>query len=80
MANNKISVAIKRKGTENGAGVLRRFSRKFRETGITQKVRDGRYHERLLSPLKVKNQALRRITRYKESQRLLKLGKVKPTK
>ncbi|MFT5360024.1 MAG: ribosomal protein S21 [Candidatus Paceibacteria bacterium] len=77
MSNNKIITNIQRKGTENSASLLRRFSRRMRDMGIVRKIKDQRFHERGLSPLKMKEQALRRMEKSKEIERLKKLGKIK---
>jgi ribosomal protein S21 len=77
MSNKKIITNIQRKGTENGASLLRRFSRRMRDMGIVRKIKAQRFHERELSPLKMKEQALRRMEKSKEIERLKKLGKIK---
>ncbi len=77
MSKNKTITNIVRKGTENGASVLRRFSKRMRDMGIVREIKDQRYHSRLLSPLKMKEQALRRIEKIKEVELLKKLGKMK---
>jgi hypothetical protein len=77
MSNNKTITHIKRKGTENSASLLRRFSRRMRDMGIVRKIKAQRFHERELSPLKMKEQALRRMEKSKEIERLKKLGKIK---
>jgi len=75
MSNNKTITNITRKGSENSASMLRRFSRRMRDMGIVRKIKDQRFHERAMSPLKQKEQALRRIEKSKEIERLKKLGK-----
>jgi len=77
MAKNKTIAAFIRKGTENSASVLRRFSRRMRDMGLVRQIKGDRFHERELSPLKMKEQALRRIELTKETERLKKLGKIK---
>ena len=77
MSNNKTITHIKRKGTENSASLLRRFSRRMRDMGIVRKIKAQRFHERELSPLKMEEQALRRMEKSKEIERLKKLGKMK---
>jgi ribosomal protein S21 len=77
MVNNKTIAYVERKGSENGANVLRRFSRKIRDMGIVRKVKGQRFHERSLSPLKTKEQALRRIEKQKEIEYLRKMGKMR---
>ncbi|NCS99976.1 30S ribosomal protein S21 [Candidatus Parcubacteria bacterium] len=77
MSNNKTITLIERKGSENGAGMLRRFSRRLRDMGVVREIKDRRYHSRALSPLKMKEQALRRIEKIKEIDHLKKMGKMK---
>jgi ribosomal protein S21 len=77
-SNNKTIAFVQKKGSENGASLLRRFSRKMRDMGIVRKIKDGRFYERSLSPLKTKEQALRRIEKIQEIEHLRKLGKLKP--
>jgi hypothetical protein len=77
MANNKTIAYVERKGSENGASMLRRFSRRIRDMGIVRKTKDSRFHERALSPLKMKEKALRRIEKTQEIERMRKLGKIK---
>ncbi len=77
MSNNKVITNITRKGSENSASMLRRFSRRMRDMGIVRKIKAQRFHERSLSPLKQKEQALRRIEKSKEIERMKKLGKIK---
>ncbi len=69
-------VEVKKNTNENNASLLRRFSRKIMDTHIIQNVKGNRYAERKPSKLVVKNNALRRLTRKAEYDRLKKLGKV----
>lgn len=71
-----INVEVKKNGTENGTGLIRRFSRKMQESGIIQKVKSKRYNSRSSSPLAQKNMALKKLNRRKEVERLKKLGKM----
>ena len=71
-----INVEIKRNGTENALGVIRRFSRKMQESGIIPKVKGERYAVRPMSKLAEKNMKIRRLARRVEVERLKKLGKM----
>jgi ribosomal protein S21 len=70
-----IVIEIKKNQTENAASVIRRFSRRVQESGIIQRVKGRRYHERPQTKLAQKASALKRLTRKKEFERLKKLGK-----
>jgi len=70
------NVEIKRNGTENALGVIRRFSRKMQESGIIPKVKGQRYAVRPLSKLAEKNMKVRRLARRVEVEKLKKLGKM----
>ncbi|OGI68641.1 hypothetical protein A3A05_02750 [Candidatus Nomurabacteria bacterium RIFCSPLOWO2_01_FULL_41_12] len=74
MANTVIEV--KKNPNENNSSVLRRFSRKIQESGIVRKVKAARYNLRKESKLKVKNSALKRMSRRLEIEKLKKLGKM----
>ncbi len=71
-----INVEIKRNGTENALGVIRRFSRKMQESGIIPKVKGERYAVRPMSKLAEKNMKVRRLARRVEVEKLKKLGKM----
>jgi hypothetical protein len=71
-----VNVEIKRNGTENALGVIRRFSRKMQESGIIPKVKGERYNVRPMSKLAEKNMKIRRLARRVEVERLKKLGKM----
>jgi ribosomal protein S21 len=70
------NVEIKRNGTENALGVIRRFSRKMQESGIIPKVKGERYAVRPMSKLAEKNMKIRRLARRVEVEKLKKLGKM----
>jgi ribosomal protein S21 len=70
------NVEIKRNGTENALGVIRRFTRKVQESGIIPKVKGERYANRPISKLAEKNMKLKRLTRRAEVEKLKKLGKM----
>ena len=75
MAKPLIQV-VKKQG-ENSASLMRRFSRKAKESGLVRKVRSLRYKERDLSAFVLKKNALKRIGKQVERERLQKMGKIK---
>ncbi len=72
----KTVIEVKKNSNENNSSVLRRFSRRIQESGIIRKVKSSRYSLRKESKLKVKNSALKKMTRRKEIEKLSKLGKM----
>ena len=72
----KTVIEVRKNPNENNSSVLRRFSRKIQESGIVRKVKAARYNLRKESKLKVKNSALKRMSRRLEIEKLKKLGKM----
>lgn len=68
-------VEVKKNANESNVNLIRRFTRKVQESGIVQKVKEGRYNKRSESKVKIKLAALKKISRKKEQERLFKLGK-----
>jgi len=73
----KIIIQVNKNPNENNPSVLRRFSRKVRESGIMQVVKSKRYKQRKESTVKLKKSALKKIEKRKEIEKLRKLGKIK---
>ena len=71
-----INLEIKRAGSENSMGTLRRFTKKVQGFGILPRVRSIRYSERKLSHYKVKKKTLKVLKRRTEVQELIKMGKM----
>ena len=71
-----INVEVKKHGTENSLGILRRFTKKVQGSGVLPRVRSKRYNERSLSPYKTKMKTLKSLRRKKEVLELIKLGKM----
>ncbi len=69
-------IEVRKNGTENNASLLRRFSRKVMDAGIVRNGKGNRYAERKTSKLTNKKQALRRLVRREDYEKLKKLGKV----
>lgn len=75
MATN---VEVKRSGTENPLGLLRRFTKRVQGSGVLSRVRSIRYYERHQSHYKNKMRTLQIIEHRKEIARDIKLGKINP--
>ncbi len=75
-----INVEVEKTGSETSASLLRRFSKRVLGAGIIQRVKGGRYKERNQSKYKVKVKTLSTLTRRKEVEKLIKLGKIIPRK
>ncbi len=71
-----MALEIKRKTKESSQNLIRRFSKRMRQSGILLRVRKARFHKRLLSPQAKKRAALRREQLKKEYERLSKLGEL----
>lgn len=74
--NKTIVIEDKRQGNESSANLLRRFSRRVKDSNIVREVRNNRYDSRKPSSLVVKKSALRRIAKQAEITKLKKLGKI----
>lgn len=71
-----VIIEDKRQGNESGANLLRRFSRRVKDSNIVRNVRNNRYVSRKPSSLVIKKSALRRIAKQAEITKLKKLGKI----
>ena len=72
----KTVIEIKKNGTESSASIMRRFSRRVRESGIVKHVKENRYSERKPSTFVMKKNALKRMEKREEYAKLKKLGKI----
>ena len=72
----KTIIEVKKNQNENNASIVRRFSRRIKESGIIRKVKSSRYNVRKESKLTIKRSALKRIQKKKEIEKLKKLGKI----
>lgn len=77
MATN---VDIKKTKSDNNLGLLRKFSRKVKISGVLQKKRSLRYHDRNDSDFKKKANALNKIEKRAEYEHKEKMGLLKPRK
>ena len=75
MATN---VDIKKTKNDNNLGLLRKFSRKVKISGVLQKKRSLRYFDRNDSDFKKKANALTKIEKRKDYEQKEKMGLIKP--
>ncbi|MEK7477803.1 MAG: hypothetical protein AAB645_00335 [Patescibacteria group bacterium] len=68
---------VKRTGNESNANLLRRFSRRVQSSGVLRRAKRLRFASRRKSPLKKKNDALKKIIKRAATEKLRKLGKIK---
>lgn len=72
-----ISSEVTKAQNETNPSLLRRFSKKVKDLGTVKLVRSLRYNNRTLSPFKKKKNALNRIAKREEMEKLKKLGKIR---
>jgi len=73
MATN---IKITKKENENNSNLLRRFTRRFQESGIGPKVKGMKFDERKKSPLLKKKAKLNKLSRKAVIDEQIKLGKI----
>ncbi len=72
-----INIEITKKNDkENDTNMIRRFTKKVRNSGILPRVRSIRYNNREVSKLIKKKETLRGIAKREEIKKLIKLGKL----
>ncbi|MGB0925439.1 MAG: hypothetical protein ACPGTS_01880 [Minisyncoccia bacterium] len=77
MATN---VDIKKTKNDNNLGLLRKFSRKMKVSGVLRKKRSLRYFDRKISDFKKKANALNKIEKKAEYEMKEKMGLLKERK
>lgn len=73
MATN---VEVRKAGTENTPGLIRRFTKRVQGSGILRVVRSVRFHARPKSKFVNKKQRLKNISRKAHIDEQIKLGKM----
>jgi len=68
---------IKKQERENSQSLIRRFSRRMKQSGILISARKSRFHDKPKSKQMKKRSALRRETLRKEYEKKEKMGKTK---
>lgn len=71
-----INVEVEKKNNENDLNIIRRFTKKVRNSGILPRVRSIRYNQRKVSKLIRKKDTLEKLAKREEIERLIKLGKM----
>lgn len=69
-------VEVRRREKESTGSLLRRFTRKIQQSKLLIDARSNAHRVRLKSKTKKKKDALRRVIKRKEYERLRKLGKI----
>jgi ribosomal protein S21 len=69
-------VEVKKSENESTAGLIKRFSKKIKESNILNQARDLRFKNRPKSRLSQKKEALKKVRRQKHLVYLRKLGKI----
>ncbi|MCA9356196.1 hypothetical protein KC852_01600 [Candidatus Nomurabacteria bacterium] len=72
-----INIQVSKNGSESGANLLRRFTRKVQESRIVPNLKGARYSQRKLSHYVVKKNALRKISKTQRIEHLKKMGKMR---
>lgn len=67
---------VKKNERETNLSLVRRFSKRIKESGVIRGAKKVLYNKRPLSLAKRKVNALRRIAKQKEREKLAKLGKI----
>jgi len=75
----KVKIEVEKKQNESNVNLLRRFSRRFRDSGMVPLMRANRYASRSQSKLKLKKSALHRQGKKVEYAKMEKMGKL-PTR
>ncbi|MBI5787042.1 MAG: 30S ribosomal protein S21 [Candidatus Niyogibacteria bacterium] len=67
---------IKRHENESVSSALRRFTKRVQQAGVITETKKRQFKARKLSDYKMRKNALRRIKRRRELEKLYKLGKI----
>lgn len=73
MATN---VQVEKNNNESSANVIRRFTKRMQGSGIIQRLRKGRYYERVKSSNVRKTSRLKKLDKKAEYEKQVKLGKI----
>jgi len=76
MATRTSIIEVERRERETTGSLVRRFSKRSQQAKVVVRARGLRFYARKRSQEAKKKQALRRIARFRERERLRKLGKI----
>jgi len=71
-----IQIEVVKNKSESTANLIRRFTKKSKNSGLMRKARAIRFKKRSKSEFVKKKDALKRIRHQEETEKLYKLGKV----
>lgn len=71
-------IELRKKEKESTLNLLRRFTKKVRQSGVLLKARKNKFRVRAKNKLKVKNSALRRERLRELRAEMAKLGEINP--
>ena len=71
-----MALEIKKEERETSQNLVRRFSRRMKQSGILLRARKSRFRQKAKSPQMKKRSALRREELKKKYEKLEKLGKI----
>ncbi len=71
-----VNAEVQKTDGENPLNLMRRFSKRVQGTGLINRMRSRRYHERIKSREVRRKQTLKVIKRRETVQELIKLGKM----
>lgn len=69
-------IEVNKKDNETNLALLRRFSRKMRQSSILKRAKSIQFKQRKLSDFKKRQRALKKIETRKKIEKLKKLGKI----
>jgi len=71
-----INVEVTKNNNENDMNIIRRFTKRVRNSGILPRVRSVRYNNKATSKYIKKKEVLKKIEKREEIRKLIKLGKM----
>lgn len=71
-----INIQVNKNDKENTSGLLRRFTKRVRGSGILSRVRGLRYYDRQKSDYVRKKRTLKRLIKKAHREEMIKLGKI----
>jgi ribosomal protein S21 len=74
--NMSTNIQVEKNDKENTAGLMRRFTKRVRGSGILSRVRGIRYYDRQKSDYVKKKKTLKRIAKRADHDEQIKLGKI----
>ena len=73
-------IELRKKDKETSANLLRRFTKKVRQSGVLMKARKNMFRQRVKNKRKIKESALRRNKLKELRAEMVKLGEIEPGK